>query len=184
MKLIYLLSALTLIAPSFSQATDWAMDRDKSELSFTATQSGAEFIGTFENFDAAISLDPSDLANASIAVTVDMSSVNTNAADRDQQLPSSAWFDTGQFATAVFESNDIKEVASGSYEAAGSLTIKGIAQQVVLPFSLSIDGSSASAQGELALNRLDYEIGSGNWANESMVGFPVKVSFSLEATAK
>jgi len=112
-----------------------------------------------------------------------MTSVNTNASDRDAQLPTADWFDTAQFTTAIFESASVVHSGGNSYEASGSLSIKGAAKTVTLPFELTVNGNQASAVGSLNLDRLDYSIGSGNWANESMVGFPVTVNFSIEASA-
>ncbi len=181
LKLITLALASTLSIPAF--ASDWVMDKEASSLSFMATQSGAEFTGQFKTFDAKINFDQEALDSLTISVTIDMASVDTNAGDRDSQLPTAAWFDTSQFTTAIFESNTIRSLGGDNYEAEGKLSIKGIAQDVTLPFSLVIDGNKASSTGSLILDRLDYQVGSGDWANESMVGFPVTVSFSIEATS-
>jgi polyisoprenoid-binding protein YceI len=183
MKLAFPIIALALVSSAPALATDWTVDEEQSSLTFTATQSGSEFTGQFGTFDAAISLDPANLTSASIKVSVDMTSVNSNAADRDAQLPTGDWFDTAQFATAIFESSSIAHSGGNSYEATGKLSIKGAEQAVTLPFELTVNGNQASATGSLNLDRLDYSIGTGNWANESMVGFPVTVSFSIEANA-
>lgn len=169
-------------APAAASPGGWAVDKDASKLSFTATQTGASFEGEFETFSADIVFDPADLANASIFVTVDTASAETGDRQRDTALPGSDWFKAKEFPSATFVSNDVVETGEGAYEARGKLTIRDVTRDLVLPFTLAIDGGKAHAEGGVTLVRTDYGVGQGEFATGQWVGLDVVVSFVIEAT--
>ena len=51
---------------------------------------------------------------------------------------------------------------------------------VTLPFTLAIDGDTATAQGTLSVDRRDFNIGLGT-KDEGTLGFTVDISFDLTA---
>lgn len=163
------------------RADVWTMDPDASRLGFVATQSGAPVEGVFERFDAEIVFDPADLAASRAAVTIDVTSVNTASGDRDRQLAAPEWFDFARFATARFETTSIRHLGGDAYEADAVLSLRDRQRDVVLPFTLTIDGDMATMTGTLTLNRVDYDIGQGDWAGDGIVGHPVSVIVDLVA---
>ncbi len=160
----------------------WNVDPANSRLGFSATQNGEVFEGVFERFDAAIVFDPDNLADASIDVTIDMGSAKTGDRQRDSALPGSDWFKVKDYPTARFASSDIAESGPGAYSAAGTLTIRDVTKDVVLPFTLAIDGDRATAEGAVSLVRTDFGVGRGEFADGKWVGVDVEVSVSIEAT--
>ena len=169
-------------APAAASPGAWVVDKDASKLSFTATQTGKSFEGEFETFNADIIFDPADLANASLSVTVDTASAETGDRQRDTALPGSDWFKTSEFPSATFASDEIVETGEGAYEARGALTIRDVTRDLVLPFTLSINGDAAHAEGAVTLVRTDYGVGQGEFSTDEWVGLEVGVSFVIEAT--
>lgn len=166
-----------------AQAASWTMTPETSTLSFAGTQTGSEFRGQFRRFETGIVLDPADLSSATIEVLVDIASFASGSPDRDSDSQNRSWFYTANFPQAVFTSSQVVEAGDGSYVALGTLEIKGVAREVELPFTLSIDGDSAVAEGTLSLDRLDYEVGNMDEdVEEELVGHGVTVSFHIEAT--
>lgn len=166
-----------------AQAADrWAVDADASSLGFEATQSGNAFSGQFGSWQADIAFSPDDLAGSGVTVTIDMASADAGANDRNSQLPTSDWFDVDGHPTATFVTTGFTHLGGSDYEAAADLTIKGITLPVTLPFTLSIDGDTATVTGSLALLRTDYGVGEGRWANGSTVGLDVTVVVDLTAS--
>jgi len=169
-------------APKTSNAsTHWTMDKSKSVLSFSAVQSGEAFTGTFERFDAQISFDPNNLAAANVVVSVDLKSADAGDMERTEALPGKEWFYVKKFPTAKFETTSFTHKGGTSYEAAADLTIRGTTQQIVLPFTLAIEGGHASMLGSLTLNRRDYNVGTGMWKSEDWADHSVGVNIALEA---
>jgi polyisoprenoid-binding protein YceI len=165
-----------------AEAGNWKMIPELSRITFTGTQTGDMFMGEFKRFSTVIQLDPNDLTNAHIEATIDISSVDAHDEQRNQALPGNEWFGTSQFPTAVFRSDSVKKLDNGMYQATGKLTIRDITKDVVLPFTLDIDGDQARAFGEIDLTRTDYNVGTGEWADGKWVALPVKVTFDITAS--
>jgi polyisoprenoid-binding protein YceI len=169
-------------AETAGAAMEWTIDYGASRLGFTATQTGNDFQGRFEKFDAKIIFDPVDLSTASIDVDIDMSSVRTGDRQRDVALPGKEWFDAKAYPIAKFVSANVEETANGEYVAHGALTIREVTKKIDLPFSLEIEGDTARAIGEVELVRTDFGVGQGEFATDEWVGFGVRVQVDITAT--
>lgn len=175
--------ALALALPGAApaqQAPRWAIDRDESRLAFLFTQSGSEYEGRFTQWSADIAFDPDALPASAVTVTIDMASAETGSAERDELLRSAPLFAASEHPEGRFVSDEIVAAGSG-YEARGTLTLRGVAREVVLPFTLEIDESRAEAEGRLDIRRLDYGIGQGQWQDTSMVADAVAIVFEIRA---
>jgi polyisoprenoid-binding protein YceI len=175
--------ALLLIAlTAQANAATWIVNTSKSKLGFSGTQTGTQFKGTFSRFAAEIAFDPDRLDVSHLKVTVELASASTGDQQRDIALPGKDWFDVSHFPQAQFESNAIRKTGDSAYEAAGTLTIRGVSQNVALPFDLVIDGSSANAKGHLTLVRTGFGIGQGPWSTGQWVALEVNVFVDIAAT--
>lgn len=168
-----------LTAPA--HAASWTVDPSKSRLAFSGTQTGTRFEGQFTRYAATIDFDPDHLDASRVTVTVELASAVTGDAQRDTALPGEEWFDVGEFPQARFESNAIRKTGDGAYEAAGTLTIRGISVPIVLPFTLQIDGANAHAAGHVNLLRSAFGIGQGAWSTDQWVALEVGVDIDIVA---
>ena len=160
----------------------WKIDKAVSTLIFEASQQGTTFVGRFNEFDAAIRLDPADLSDAVIRAEVKLASVDAGDRDRNASLPSADWFDVKAHPVASFVSESVKRLEDGSYVASGMLTIKGASRALDLPFTLAIDQSTARASGTVDLNRRDFNVGSGQFETDEWVGHDVRVKLDIVAS--
>jgi polyisoprenoid-binding protein YceI len=174
-----LLSAMAFAAPAL--AADWTVQADKSHLGFSGTQTGAPFKGSFGKWTAEIGFDPAHPEAAHAKIAIDLASARTGDAQRDTALPQSDWFDVKHFPQATFEATGFTAKSGDAYEAAGKLTIRGVAKDVVLPFTLTIAGDGATARGHLALVRTAFGVGQGAWTSGEWVALEVGVDFDLVA---
>jgi len=69
----------------------------------------------------------------------------------------------------------------GEYEAMGQLTVKDAIMDIVLPFTLTQDGDTAFASATYALRRLDWKMGTGSFASEKYVDYPVTLTIEVKA---
>ena len=159
----------------------WNVDASASTLTFRGVQEGEAFEGRFEDFDVQVDLDPDELSDAAILVTVDMTSVVTGDRDRDGALPGKDWFAVGEFPTASFRSDSIDRVAD-TYMAEGFLKMKGVTAPALIEFTLDVDGDTAIARGSARLDRQDWNVGSGAFATDEWIAYPVSVAFTLQAS--
>ncbi|MEM9439347.1 MAG: YceI family protein [Pseudomonadota bacterium] len=191
-------SAVTAVAPaseddtapvvSEKPADAWIVG-EASELGFVALQQGAEVRGRFDRFNAVIVFDPDDLENSRIDVNIDVVSINTGQDSRDDTLKSASFFETATWPTAAFKSGTITASGDGRYVAAGTLTIRDVTKDVILPFTLAIEerqGESntmvAEAKGDLPILRLDYGVGQGDWASTGTVADEVVITIDIKAS--
>lgn len=158
----------------------WTVDKGRSRIEFTGSQTGKEFTGSFSSFDISIVFDPDNLGAARIKATIDMASAKTGDRQRDDALPGKDWFSVASFPSAVFESSDIRAAGTG-YEARGTLSLRGVSKDLTLPFSLDISGDHAVADGSVSLVRSDFGVGQGEFATGEWVGLDVKVAIHIEA---
>jgi polyisoprenoid-binding protein YceI len=173
---------LLIVAMAPAYAADWVIDTSKSKLAFSGTQTGSRFDGQFSRYNAAIVFDSDHLDTSHLTVTVDLVSAKTGDPQRDTALPGKDWLDISEFPQARFESNAIRKILDGAYEATGTLTIRGVSRQMVLPFTLEFKDAIAHAKGHLDLIRSSFGIGQGPWSTGQWVALEVGVEFDIVAT--
>jgi polyisoprenoid-binding protein YceI len=179
------LAAMLLTVAGRVAAADiptWTVDPAKSKLGFSGTQTGAPFNGTFARYNAAIAFDPDHLAASHIRVSVDLASAATGDTQRDTALPGDDWFDIAHFPQASFTSDSIRKKPDGTYEALGTLTLRGVGHPLTLPFTLEINGANARAKGHVTLVRTAFGVGQGQWASGDYVALEVGIDIDIAAT--
>lgn len=176
--------AAELAVTDFAGANLWVVDREASMIGFVASQNQREFEGSFGRWDASILLNPEDPeAEGQLEAVVDLSSVDAGSRDRNEALPEEGWFNTALHPTATYRSTGITAIDGENYVAEGTLTIKGVTQPVTMPFTLRItEDGRAIADGSVELDRSQFGIGQGEFADDRWVGFGVEVRLHMEAT--
>jgi polyisoprenoid-binding protein YceI len=171
------------LAPTLALAAPplWVVDKAASHLTFGSAVSGQAFTGSFSRWDAVIHFDPKDLAHSDVAATIDIASAATGSADRDTEIPDQDWFWTSHFPRATFVARGFQPAGPGRYLAAGVLTVRGVAKPLTLPFTLAITGASAKMSAQVALNRLAFGVGQGEWQATDTVPAGVTVHIDLAA---
>jgi len=167
--------AVLLGPPAF--ASDWLVDSQASTVEFETTVFGGSTRGEFSDFSADITLDPADLATARIEAIVRTASGAMGNADYQSALIGGQGLAPSDHPEARFVSDDIRAV-EGGYEAHGVLSIKGVEIELVLPFTLVIDGDRAVAEGSFTVDRNTFGVGGSGWGD---VGSEVQVLLHIEA---
>jgi polyisoprenoid-binding protein YceI len=114
-------------------------------------------------------------------VSVGIASAHTGRIDVDGALPGEAWFDTGKFPRATFSAKRFEHVAGNRYRASGTLTMKGVSKPLSFPFTLKIDGDTATMDARIDLDRLRFGVGSGEYADTTSIPANVALDVSLKA---
>ena len=154
----------------------------QSSLGFVGTQQGEKFTGAIRDFDAHVDYAPDDLAGSKLDVTIRMKSIDTQSPDRDQALATADWFDFARFPTATFRTVAIRATPAGPVGDA-DLVIKGHTKRIAFPFTWKTAGSGATLDARVTLDRLDFGLGTGDWADDSTVGRKVDVLVHLTLVA-
>ncbi|KAB2330244.1 YceI family protein [Cytobacillus depressus] len=170
--------------------TKWALDQVHSSVDFSIKHMMiANVKGTFNQFDAVIEADPADLTTANIQFTVDLSSIDTRNADRDNHLRSADFFDVENHPSMTFQSSNIVSKGDGEYDVTGELSIHGVTKTET--FAVTFEGSGKDPWGnekvgftvEGSIKRSEYGL-TWNSALETggvLVGDKVKISLDVQA---
>jgi polyisoprenoid-binding protein YceI len=167
--------ALSLLIPF---ATHAAALRGTGSLTFSGTQQGAAFTGRFKSFDATIAFDPAQLATSRFEVKINLASADTANAERDDALHGADFFDIAHMPTATYTATKFRSLGGDRYAADGVLTLHGISKPVTLTFAWT-SGTKPALTGDAVVNRLDFKVGGGDWADTSQIANAVKVHTSL-----
>ena len=177
--LIILLLSLSLSSLASSKQT-WEVITEASTLEFTARYDDIPFDGYFERFAVELGFDPDDPANAGLNAVIDITSVNTNSRDRDEVLADRAWFHFEQYPQATFTSIQFSRISNDRFQVTGDLTIRDKTRRINLPFQWqTLENNRVKVIAELAIDRRDYDIGNGEWAEDETIGFEVLIKISL-----
>lgn len=139
----------------------WTVDPGHAEVAFVGRHFGLTKIrGRFAAVDGTVAVR-GDLATSTVDVTIDMKSVSSGDAARDDHLRSTDFFDVEHHPTATFRSTAVA-VDGSSGSITGELTIKGITR----PVTLAVDalgqvtdpwgGERAVFHAEATVNREDW----------------------------
>lgn len=153
-----------------------------SEIVFVSRQMGAPVEGRFERFDARVELDtgnPAHPAVGRVELTVATASATLGVAEIDAELRKPAWLDVARHPQAHFVSRAIVAAGPGRWDVAGVLTIKGATRELRVPVTLEHTGATAVARGGFAIRRTEFGIGSGEWADTSLVADEVQLRFKI-----
>ena len=175
-------AALGVAAISNLALADQALVPAQSAVNFEAKQMGVPLKGHFKKFDAKIAFDAAKPEASKIHFSIDTGSATMGAKETDAELPKADWFNVAKFPQATFDSSAVKALGGGKFQVDGTLTIKGNAQKVSLPVTLTQSGATTTATGTLPLKRLTFKIGDGDWKDTSMVADEVTVQFKLALT--
>lgn len=183
--------AIATAAPvpaSAADAPEWAVDAKSSTITFTGRQMNVPTDGKFQRFTAKVRFDPANLGGSAVEVTIQTGSARTGNKDIDLTLESDNFFEVKRFPTARFVATSFTAKGGNKYEAAAKLTIRGISQDVVLPFTLDIAEKGgemvAKVAGEVALSRTKFGIGRGEWSNTKVIADKVVVRIEVTARRK
>lgn len=150
----------------------------ESTLGFSASFQGESFDGKFARFTPQIRFDPAKLASSRFDVRIQLASANTRNDERDQMLRSSEFFDIAAQPEARFIATRFRALGGNRYAADGTLTLHGISKPVALNFTWTA-GAKAVLSGEASLKRLDFGVGTGDWADTELLPNEVKVRTRL-----
>ncbi len=113
------------------QITDWEIDATHSTFEFAIRHMRVSTVkGAFSGVSGEIHFDPADVATASIEVEVDMATVDSHNAGRDETLKGERYFNVDTYPTATFKSRVARPNPDGTIQVVGDLTFLGVTREV------------------------------------------------------
>lgn len=173
---------------AYGEAQKWEIDNNHSNIYFDVRHTYVTVRGLFGGFSGTVLFDPENADASRIDLKVKVPTINTNIVKRDTHLRSADFFDAEKYPLMTFKSTDIKHVADNQYMVEGELTIKDVTREIAVPFTyfgirdnpLEKGEQVAGFEAEFTINRLDYNVGTGKFAEMGVVGKEVSIVVALE----
>jgi polyisoprenoid-binding protein YceI len=149
-------------------AGTWTIDAVHSDVSFVVRHMMVSKVrGGFTSFEGEF-VTGSDPLDSSVTATVDLSSIDTQNAQRDEHIRSADFFEIEKYPTMTYRSTGVRREGDDFY-LDGELTLKDVTKQVPLKLELGGFGPDAylpdpasgarcgfTATGEI--NRMDFNV--------------------------
>lgn len=150
-------------APATRDTAAWNIDRSHSELTFSIRHLVSRVRGQFNRWTGTVTGDLDNWEAASVLVTIDGASIDTNNENRDADLRGPEFFDVANHPNVTFRSTRIERDGE-RVRLTGDLTIRGITRPVMLEGTFM--GTTRDQRGRTragfevsgTINRKDYGI--------------------------
>lgn len=160
------------------------VDAAKSTVIATSKQMNVPVDGKFKKFTAQISFDPAKPAAGTANISIDTGSYDLGDDEYNKQVRGKEWFDSAAFPSATFASTAIAPAGTNQYKVTGKLTIKGKSQTVTVPVTVTQQGATETFDGALPIKRTQFDVGTGEWKDTSVVADDVVIKFHIVAAKK
>ena len=162
------LGVLLVSSTAFAAFSALKLDTVHSKVGFTAATVLFDVDGHFGDFDVSIDGDPSKPETVKVEANIDVASLNTDNAKRDNHLKSPDFFDAGKYPKIRFASTRVK-AKGAQLIVTGNLTMHGVSKLVSIPFKVAKGKNGAGVdtttyKGKLTIDRNDYRIGTDSIA--------------------
>lgn len=179
------LAALCLCISSLASAADYVIDTEHQHafVEFRIPHLGFSWMyGRFNDFSGTFSYDEGNPSTASVDVTVDTASIDTNNAERDKHLRSEDFLYVSEYPEAHFTSTSYEKTGEDAGILTGDLTLRGVTKEIKIdvtemradedPWGGYRRGFIGTTTLELADYGIDYDLGPS--------GEEVEMTFSFE----
>jgi polyisoprenoid-binding protein YceI len=171
---------------SSAVAAPLKLDPAKSSVSAVFKQLNVPVEAKFKKFSAQIDFDSAKPESGKAGVDIDIASFDLGEAEYNAEVQKKDWFNAAQFPKASFVSSAIKATpgapAGTKYDVTGKLTIKGKSADVHFPLSVKKEGAAQVFDGTVAIKRLAFNVGEGEWKDTGMVADEITIKFHFVAT--
>jgi len=155
-------ATVTELLPGYV-AGSWTIDPVHSDVGFTVRHMMVSKVrGRFPRFEGSIVTAPNPLESA-VTASIDLTSIDTNNAQRDEHIRSADFLDVSNHPTMTFRSTGVRQDGDG-FVVDGELTLKGVTREV--PLKLELNGFGPDAYGGVRagfsatteINRRDFGV--------------------------
>lgn len=114
----------------------YRIDGNHSFANWSIRHVASKTSGTFSDIKGKILLDRNNLENSSVEAKINVLSVNSSHAKRDEHIKKEEYLDAARFSEMTFVSSTIKAKNNTEGVITGTFTMHGVAKQISLPFTV------------------------------------------------
>ena len=187
MKLL-LAGIAALVVGSPGRAADiYTVDPAHTRVGFSVRHLGISNVkGKFNEFTGSLVLEGDALREAS--ATIQVASVDTGVAQRDDHLRTADFFDATNYPTIVFKTKQVKKSGEG-FAMAGDFTMRGVTRELRVPVTVSKPikdpwgKTRVGLEAKAKLNRKDYGIPYNQLLETGVAAVGEEVELEINAEA-
>ncbi len=141
-------------------------------------------IGRFDRFDGSFSIDDEHPEHNRVNMTLDVSSIDSNHAERDKHLRSADFFDVAKFPKATFVTTSYHQISKDKGILKGKFTLRGVTKDIsieVVQIGQGADpwgGYRRGFEGHTTLHLSDYHMAKAGILGKAAEN--VELYFSIE----
>lgn len=182
-----IITVTTLAIPSVAMAEveTYKIDNAHSFANWTIRHVAAKTSGTFSDVTGKLVIDREDLAKSTINAKINMLSINTTNAKRDEHIQKPEYLDTAKFSEMTFVSTKVIANSKTEGTITGNFTMHGVTKPITMPFSVLGFGTDpwggyrTGVEAKTTIKASDYGYG---WAAKlgAPVGDDIEVTLLIE----
>jgi len=180
------LFATLLFAGMASAAPEsYNIDRTHSFANWSVRHVVSKASGTFNDITGTILVDRENLTNSSVDAKINVLSVNSGYAKRDEHIKEKDYLDTAKFAEMRFVSSRIEAKSATEGVMTGTFTLHGVTKEITLPFKVlgfgqdPWGGQRSGFEARTVIKASDYGFGWGLKPN-APVGDDIEITLLIE----
>lgn len=166
----------------------WQLDPTHTEIGFAVRHIMSKVRGKFEKFEGTL-VTADDITASTVNVTVDLSSINTGTADRDNHLRSGDFFNVETTPTMTFVSTGVVQKSDTDFAVTGDLTIKDVTKPIELAVDFLGEGKDpwggtrvgVEAHGEISRKEWGIDFNIPLEGDKLMIGDKITLNIVAEA---
>ncbi len=186
MRKISVATALVLASSyAIADPETYKIDNSHSFANWSIRHVASKTSGTFSDVTGKIIIDRDNLANSSVDAKINVLSVNSSHAKRDEHIKKAEYLDAAKFGEMTFVSKKIEAKSATEGVMTGVLTLHGVSKEMTFPFKVLGFGSDpwggyrSGFEAHTSLKASDFGFGWGAKANAS-VGDDVEITLLIE----
>lgn len=128
-------------APAAAQAGSYAVEPGHTRVGFSVLHFGfTDYYGEFSGVSGSLTLDPAKVADAKVAISIPVASIETTNDTLNEELRDPTWFDAAKYPTIEFVSTKVTRTGERTADVTGNLTFHGVTKPITLHASFNAGG--------------------------------------------
>ena len=179
--ILYSKVCIFLISTNCIAKEKWVIDKDISKITFEVPVLFASDVkGEFKNIDGFVEIDLENKKNNKALVSADIQSIEINYSKYRDLLLSPIFFDLSNFPLALLDTKKFSYENQDELTLDIELTIKGISKMTETKITIKkLTNDIVQILGSLKFSRTDFNIGTGNWKNTTILKDNVKIDANI-----
>lgn len=185
MGLAVLAMLSSTLTPFYAQGVTYRVDPVHSSILFRVKHMNTAYVyGRFNQFSGTLVVDEKSPERSSVQFEIDINSVDTRDAKRDEHLRGPDFFNARQFPKATFKSTRVRKINDTTVEVQGNLTLRGVTKPLTVRVTFTGKGRNPRGQEIIGfettftIKRSEFGI---NYGLNGGLSDEVRVTISVEA---